>query len=165
MRILLQNAFNSKVKFQLGVDLPSLPEDYPLSYTGKPSIIDHIFWLLKVFEKVRSRINHTANIYYGLLYEERTIKVTTQWLYYKPPVDLYLSFEKSSWKNQVRWTGFLAFKNQFRNWFFQTTQAVKIKFKIDEKSSLSNWIFPNWFFRHQVEINRGKVYLSYDWSN
>ena len=68
MRILLQNAFNSKVKFQLGVDLPSLPEDYPLSYTGKPSIIDHIFWLLKVFEKVRSRINHTANIYYGLLW-------------------------------------------------------------------------------------------------
>ena len=39
-------------------------------------------------------------------YEERTIKVTTQWLYYKPPVDLYLSFEKSSWKNQVRQTGF-----------------------------------------------------------
>ena len=67
IKILLQNAFNPKVKFQLGVDLPSLPEDYPLSYTGKPSIIDHIFWLLKVFEKVRSRINHTANIYYGLL--------------------------------------------------------------------------------------------------
>ena len=67
IRILLQNAFNPKVKFQLKVDLPSLPEDYPLSYTGKPSIIDHIFWLLKVFEKVRSRINHTANIYYGLL--------------------------------------------------------------------------------------------------
>ena len=67
MRILLQHAFNSKVKFQLGVDLPSLPEDYPLSYTGKPSIIDHIFWLLKVFEKVRSRINHTANIFYELL--------------------------------------------------------------------------------------------------
>ena len=67
IKILLHNAFNPKVKFQLGVDLPSLPEDYPLSYTGKPSIIDHIFWLLKVFEKVRSRINHTANIYYELL--------------------------------------------------------------------------------------------------
>jgi hypothetical protein len=34
IRILLQNAFNPKVKFQLKVDLPSLPEDYPLSYTG-----------------------------------------------------------------------------------------------------------------------------------
>ena len=34
---------------------------------------------------------------------------------YRPPVDLYLNFEKSSWKNQVRRTGFLACKNQFRN--------------------------------------------------
>ena len=33
----------------------------------------------------------------------------------KPPVDLYLNFEKSSWKNQVPRTGFLASKNQFRN--------------------------------------------------
>ena len=32
-----------------------------------------------------------------------------------PPVDLHLNFEKSSWKNQVRQTGFLACKNQFRN--------------------------------------------------
>ena len=30
-----------------------------------------------------------------------------------PPVDLYLIFEKSSSKNQVRRTGFLACKNQF----------------------------------------------------
>ena len=47
----------------------------------------------------------------------------------KPPVDLYLNYEKSSWKNQVRRTGFL-----------QATQAVKIKFEID---SLSNLIFPD----------------------
>ena len=47
------------------------------------------------------------------------------------PVDLYLNFEKSSWKNQVRLTGFLACKNQFWNWFLQATQAVKIKFEID----------------------------------
>ena len=32
-----------------------------------------------------------------------------------PPVNLYLIFEKSSSKNQVRQTGFLACKNQFRN--------------------------------------------------
>ena len=37
-----------------------------------------------------------------------------------PPVDLYLNFEKSSWKNQVRQTGFLS-----------ATQAVKIMFEID----------------------------------
>ena len=33
--------------------------------------------------------------------------------------------KKSSWKTQVPWTGFLAFKNQFGNWFLQATQAVK----------------------------------------
>jgi len=34
---------------------------------------------------------------------------------HSPPVDLYLIFEKSSCNNQVRQTGFLASKNQFRN--------------------------------------------------
>ena len=34
-------------------------------------------------------------------------------------------------KNQVRQTGFLACKNQFRNWLLQATQAVKIQFEID----------------------------------
>ena len=43
----------------------------------------------------------------------------------RPPVDLYLIFEKSSCKNQVRVAGFLACKNQFWNWFLQATQAVK----------------------------------------
>ena len=33
----------------------------------------------------------------------------------KPPYDLYLNFEKSSWKNHTRRTGFLACKNQCRN--------------------------------------------------
>ena len=33
------------------------------------------------------------------------------------PILLYLSFEKSSLENQVRRTGFLTCKNQFRNWF------------------------------------------------
>ena len=33
--------------------------------------------------------------------------------------DLYLIFENSSCKNQVRQTGFLASKNQFRNLFFR----------------------------------------------
>ena len=37
------------------------------------------------------------------------------------PIHLYLIFEKSSLKNQVRRTGFLICKNQFRNWFFQAT--------------------------------------------
>jgi hypothetical protein len=47
------------------------------------------------------------------------------------PIHLYLIFEKSSWKNQVQRIGFLACKNQFRNWFLQATQAVKIQFDTD----------------------------------
>ena len=46
----------------------------------------------------------------------------------KPFVDLYLNFEKSSWKTQGHRTGFLACKNRFLNWFLQATQAVKIQF-------------------------------------
>ena len=46
------------------------------------------------------------------------------------PVDLYLICEKSSSKNQVRQTEFLACKNQFQDWFLQATQAVKVKFEI-----------------------------------
>ena len=40
-------------------------------------------------------------------------------------------FLKNKLKNQFQWTGFLACKNQFRNWFLQATYAVKIKFEID----------------------------------
>ena len=53
-----------------------------------------------------------------------------------PPVDLYFISDKSSWKNQVQRTGFLACKNQFRNWFLQATQAVKIQFEIDQFDEL-----------------------------
>ena len=41
------------------------------------------------------------------------------------------------------------------HWYLQATQAVKIQFEIDKKSSLLNLIFPNWFFWNQVQINRG----------
>jgi hypothetical protein len=37
----------------------------------------------------------------------------------------------------------------------QAKQAVKIKLEIDKKSSSANLIFPNCFFRNQVQINRG----------
>ena len=50
---------------------------------------------------------------------------------------------------------FLVCKNHFRNWFLQAKQAVKFQFKINQKSSLLNLIFPNWSFRNQVQINRG----------
>ena len=50
---------------------------------------------------------------------------------YKPLIHLLLIFEESRLKNQVRQTGFLTCKNQFRNWFLQATQTVKIQFVIN----------------------------------
>ena len=59
-----------------------------------------------------------------------------------PPIDLYLIFEKSSLKNQVGRSWFFCL---FRTWILQATQAVKIKFEIDKKSSSSNLIFQTLF--------------------
>ena len=57
------------------------------------------------------------------------------------PIHLCLIFEKSSLKNSVRGTGFLACKNQFRNWFFQATHAVKIQFvELDLSKIKYRWI-------------------------
>ena len=70
------------------------------------------------------------------------------------PIHLYLIFEKSSLKNQVRRTGFLICKNQFRNWFLKATQAVKIQFEIGLKSSSCELIFPTWFLKNQVQMKR-----------
>ena len=69
-----------------------------------------------------------------------------------PPVDLYLNFEKSSSTN---WD--LTCKNQFRNWFLQATQAVKIKFKLDKQLSSLNSIFETREVKNQVQINRVNV--------
>ena len=69
--------------------------------------------------------------------------------YFGLPIHLYLIFEKSSLKNQVRRTGFLTCKNQFHNWFMQARHAEKnpvqnrLKIKLD---------FPTWFFKNQVQI-------------
>ena len=49
---------------------------------------------------------------------------------------------KSSWMNLIFCL--------FWTWILQATQAVKIKFEIDQKSSSSNLIFQTWFFRKQL---------------
>ena len=53
---------------------------------------------------------------------------------YLPPIGQHLIFEKSSWTN-------LIFVLHISNLILQATQAVKIKFEIDQKSSSSNLIF------------------------
>ena len=60
------------------------------------------------------------------------------------PVDLYLISEKSIWKSQVRWTGFLVY---FKLDFYCLRSL--------QKSGLSNLILPTWFFKIQVKINSG----------
>ena len=50
---------------------------------------------------------------------------------------------------------FLACKNQFRNWFSQATQAVKIPVWNRQVRWTKSWIFQIDFFRNQVQINRG----------
>ena len=57
-----------------------------------------------------------SNYPFGVSWKNLTNKNSYKRLTINPPVDLYLIFEKSSWKNQVRWTGFLAYKNQSLNW-------------------------------------------------
>ena len=56
-----------------------------------------------------------AGIYVCKANNTECVILTNSVIISKPPVDLYLNFEKSSWKNQVQRTGFLACKNQFRN--------------------------------------------------
>ena len=83
---------------------------------------------------------------------------------YMPPVDLYLNFEKLSWKNNVRWNRFLACKNQFRIWFLQATDAVKIQFEKWIFYSIWNLIFSacaacknqfrNWFLKAENSVRR-----------
>ena len=58
------------------------------------------------------------------------------------PIHLYLIFEKSSLKNQVRRTGFLTCKNQFQNWFLQVKNLVRRTwfFKLDFSKIKYRWI-------------------------
>ena len=59
----------------------------------------------------------------------------------------FLKFRKTEFMNSIF--------GLFRTWILQAKEAVKIKFKIDQKWSLSKSIFRNPFFKNQVQINRG----------
>ena len=67
-------------------------------------------------------------------------------------------FQKSSWTNLIF--------SLFQMRFLQATQVVKINFEIyfcwlhqQKKSSSSTWIFPTWFFKNQVQMDRACVCL------
>ena len=60
------------------------------------------------------------------------------------PIYLHMIFEKSSLKT-LGWMNLIFCL--FQTWILQATQAVKVKFKLDKKSSSSNLIFQIWFFK------------------
>ena len=69
----------------------------------------------------------------------------------KPTVPLLICtwfLKNQSGKNQVRWTGFVV--------YFELDLISKLIFA-GKKSSLSNLIFTTWFFKNQVQINRGSM--------
>ena len=75
------------------------------------------------------------------------------------PIHLYLIFEKSSLKNQIRQTGFLVY---FELDFYCLCSLQKSISKLifeSKKYISSNLIFLTWFFKIQVQINRGKESL------
>ena len=90
--------------------------------------IDTYFFLWNHFDCIRWFHGTTSqNIF--ISWKSKSMKIPMWfWIDYRP-IHLYLIFEKSSLKIQVRRTGFLTCKNQFQNWFLQATQAVKIQFK------------------------------------
>ena len=53
------------------------------------------------------------------------------------PIDLHLIFENQVWKIKLDELDF----GLFQTWIFRGSQAVKIEFEINQKSSSSNWIF------------------------
>ena len=69
-----------------------------------------------------------------------------------PPIHLHMIFETSSSKNLVWQTGFFFL---FQTRFLKATQAVKIQFEIDKKSTSSNLIFQTRDFKNQVEMDGG----------
>ena len=73
------------------------------------------------------------------------------------PVDLYLISEKSIWKNQVGQTGFLFYFELDFYCFCSLQNSILSLFFADYNSSLSNLIFPTWFFKIPVQINRRNV--------
>ena len=71
-----------------------------------------------------------------------------------PLGDLYLISEKSIWKNQFRWTGFLVyFELDFYCLCRQQKSVSKLIFA-GKNSSSSKLNFHTWFFKNQVQMDK-----------
>ena len=78
---------------------------------------------------------------------------STGWLKLSDNIPLYLNFEKSSWKNQVRQTGQIS-KLIFADYTGSINQVWnRLNMHFVELD------FLNWFFRYQVDINKECIIL------
>ena len=69
-----------------------------------------------------------------------------------PPVYPALDF----WKiNLKKWSLTKSIFGLFQTLILQATQAVKIEFEKYQKLILLDFIFWNWFFKNQMQINSG----------
>ena len=76
-----------------------------------------------------------------------------------PPVDLYLISEKSIWKNPVQQTGPLVYFELDLYCLCSLQKSISKLIFAGKKFSSSYLIFPTWFFKIQVQINRGSEFL------
>jgi hypothetical protein len=76
-------------------------------------------------------------------------KLPTQPQSAQPQIDLHLIFEKSSWLKLIFGLD--------KTWFLLPLKPPKFKYKRDQKSISSNWIFQTGFFKNQVQINWGQI--------
>ena len=74
--------------------------------------------------------------------------------FYLHPIHAYLIFEKSSWKNQVRQTGFLVYFKLDVYSFCSLQKLISELIFAVLKSSSINLIFQTWFLKNQVQMDR-----------
>ena len=65
------------------------------------------------------------------------------------------------WASVVRALTYLNLMSSLYS-IFPGCKGCKIKFDIDKKPSLSNSIFQSWYFKHQVQINKGAFCKEYN---
>ena len=113
----------------------------PFKYKRSGFLNLELIMIKHVIEGIAELIRHllnlelfTVNLVLNVINPEVEENITLHNLDYSFPLLICPWFLKNQVvknKNQVRKTGFLACKNQFRNWFLQATQAVKIQFEIE----------------------------------
>ena len=103
----------------------------------------HVLPSLPLFAQISCELESVQDLNFRLGIQTK-IQLSPYW----SALDFWkIEFEKSSWMNLIF--------GLFQTWILQATQAVKIKFEIDQKSSSANLTFQTRFFKDQAQINMG----------